>query len=168
MLIPALNLYFQRLVAARLDYLRTKSILATAISLLALAVGFSLQYFVHTIWVNDQYTGFMDLQLGELSGAGWWHLFFSSIETALIILYVMLWFKMPRPDHPTFLLALSGWRILVAYTFLGILDLSIQSATVFQYLSLVQLLWVQWSVLLKIFAALLIFYSATRLAKTFQ
>jgi hypothetical protein len=52
-------------------------------------VSFSLMGFIHYVWTQDVYTGFMDKELGILSGAGWWHFIFSSVELTAIIMTVL-------------------------------------------------------------------------------
>jgi hypothetical protein len=46
------------------------------------------QYEIHQLWTRDQFTGFMDLELGRLSLAGWWHLVFSAVQTTLVVSFL--------------------------------------------------------------------------------
>jgi hypothetical protein len=75
----------------------------------------------HYAWIHDEYTGYMDAQLGRLSPAGWWHLAFSVAQMALILLLVMVWIVQGRSNESHRPQYLRAWVLLVVFTSLGVL-----------------------------------------------
>jgi len=63
------------------------------ISIIMIIISFSIMSYIHYLWTQDNYTGFMDIKKGELSFAGWWHLIFSSIELGAIFVVIYFYLK---------------------------------------------------------------------------
>lgn len=62
------------------------------VSLVSILLAVLITSTQHWIWVNDQWSGFMDLQHGILSAAGWVHFFYSAIQISLVITVVVVFF----------------------------------------------------------------------------
>lgn len=87
-----------------------------------LAVSVAINAATHYSWVHDDYTGYTDSQLGQLSPAGWWHLGFSIVEMVVVGLFVILWIGAARSQALN--RAQRGYVtagfVLVAFTSLGV------------------------------------------------
>lgn len=59
------------------------------LTFLVTIISFSSMGFLHYTWTQDIYTGFMDIEFGILSKAGWCHFIFSSIELTFIIMTII-------------------------------------------------------------------------------
>lgn len=85
-------------------------------------VSIAINSYTHFLWTQDMYTGFMDMTIGTLSFAGWWHWGYSIIQMTIIAYFVVIWMKeMPiigRKYHKEFMRA---WFIFVAFSSLSLL-----------------------------------------------
>lgn len=56
-------------------------------------ISLLLNITTHMIWVNDEFTDFIAIKVGDFSIIGYWHLIFSFIEVIIILLYPFLWYR---------------------------------------------------------------------------
>lgn len=84
-----------------------------------------LSIYIHYAWLQDSYTGFMDVEQNKLSIAGWWHLSFTIIEMTVVILTVIFWFfalKYSKQEriHKAYL---KAWVVFIAFTSINLPDM---------------------------------------------
>jgi hypothetical protein len=106
------------------------------------------------MWANDQYTGFMDLVIGEISLAGWWHLIYAGLETTIVLTYLFVWITSLAADGIAHGIAAAGWRWFIAYCSLGIADLLLHWRTAFAGLALSKVLLIESPNIIKLLLAL--------------
>ncbi len=100
---------------------------------------------INRIWLSDPYTSFMELQLGDLSTAGWWHAVFSTMELWVILTFVVSWLFWQSNDASRLrYLARRAWSALVVFTLLPGWDLAIRAGRVY-HKSLWQSLRTDWT-----------------------
>jgi hypothetical protein len=160
-LIPIFNYYFYKLVASNVLLIKQHPARFVLLSVLLLVASTYSQYLIHSSWLSDTYTGYMDLRLGQLSMAGWWHLGFASFETTIVLLYLVTWF-VTRNDRVSFTLALSGWKFFSIYICIGVVDLVVQLLTAFRDVPLAEILVLQWHLAIRIALVLSIFFLSKR------
>jgi hypothetical protein len=114
------------------------------------------QYWLHSAWASDQYTGFMDLTKGAISVAGWWHLIYAGLETTVVLTYLFIWITSIAVDGNSHRVAATGWRWFVAYCSLGIVDLVLHWRTAFVNLRFFEVLRIESPNLIKLLLALVI------------
>ncbi|TAL69299.1 MAG: hypothetical protein EPN82_07090 [Bacteroidetes bacterium] len=125
--IPLFNFYFLKLIINVRNKIKVLIIPLIVIFLFSLLA----QFFIHWIWISDSYLGFMDLYLNKLSFAGWWHLFYSVIETTAILLFLFIAWKF-RKLEDIIKISFRGFIIFTIYSFLSIIDLIIQENFVYK------------------------------------
>lgn len=157
LLVPIFNYFFYVLVFNNRTVLKRHSSRFIGISILLFLGSTYIQFLVHKDWTSDQYTGFMDLTLGQLSVAGWWHFGFASVETTIILLYLVIWF-FSRNDKASFSLALTGWKYLCIYVSLGVIDLVVQLLTAFRSLPVAEIILLQWQIVLRLVVVFSVFF----------
>lgn len=123
-LLPTFNartyLIFMRTRRQLPRVLKRRVLYATFSSLL---VSAPLIVYEHLQWCTDQYTGFIDLQLGRLSAAGLWHTCFAILETTVAIFCLALILALTTCDLNVNLAAIpAALRAFVAYASLAIAD----------------------------------------------
>lgn len=86
-------------------------------------LSFATMGYAHYLWTQDAYLGFMDMQHGNLTVAGWWHYIFSSVELAAILTAVYMGVVArahPSHDFSKSFLTFAFW--LLAFTTLSLID----------------------------------------------
>ena len=156
LLLPVFNAY-----AFRLFRLYAKRLSGRTLRLGFYAMGTTLvavggQYWLHSAWAADQYTSFMDLTRGEISLAGWWHLVYAGLETAVILTFLFVWVTSLAVDSESHRTARVGWGWFVAYCALGIGDLLLHWSTAFANLTFFEVLKIESPNLIKLFLAIVI------------
>ncbi|MBI1805160.1 MAG: hypothetical protein HY033_03710 [Ignavibacteriae bacterium] len=162
LLIPCFNYFLYRLVSEHWKTLRTGRTWIFPGFVLILILSSAIQYWIHMEWINDQYTGFMDLTFGKLSAAGVWHLVFSSIQTSFVLAFLVLWYVASNEDRRATELGFEGWSVFTLYLMLGALDFVLQMNRSFASIGWSKMLPLQWPILLRIVLAFVILFSARR------
>lgn len=88
--IPVINYFVVSFVREYQDYLNEKKKLVFVVMLLFFVVFLIINGLLNSYWVSDSYLGFMDVDYGVLSIAGWWHFGFSVLEEMLISSFLAL------------------------------------------------------------------------------
>lgn len=101
--------------------------------------------YLHFLWVSDDKFGFMDLKKGELTVAGWWHLFFSITETFLISLLAMTGIISGiKKDIALYATFERAWILVILFVALSMFDELVKifwlSISGFDYFSIARLL----------------------------
>jgi hypothetical protein len=165
LLLPIFNSMVYRLLSNNWSVLKTKSAFKLIIILSTLLGGSSyVQFIIHKAWISDQYTGYMDLTLGQLSFAGWWHFAFASVETTVVLLFLLLWYQ-SRRDKNSFAIALSAWKYFCIYVSIGALDFIVQLFTAFKNLPLSEILPLQLQLALRIALVLTVYLFSSKYFK---
>ncbi len=92
-----------------------------------LLVSSATMYGVHYMWTHDAYFGFMDFEYGELSFAGRWHLWFSSVEFAVILLFAYASVAYASVRKAFF----KVWHLVLAFSAISIADFAVRHFWVF-------------------------------------
>jgi hypothetical protein len=136
--------------------------------LISAGISYVINSYTHLVWVSDQYLGFMDMQLGELSLAGIWHLWFSVFQFTLFVLAI--WFSIDSYVKKEFqaLNSISkAWQIMVWFSALTVPDFLIRHLVIFKDINKPQQLIKDFTsfstLILSIFVLLIIRYSTKRL-----
>jgi hypothetical protein len=164
--IPIFNYYFHRLLLINNNFVRRRKVLLFFVFLIILGINSCIVYSIHKAWTADQYTGFMDLTIGKLSMAGWWHLCFASLQTSLIIFFLIIWFVFSKYNKAAFNIGLSGWRVLTVYFVFGIFDFLIKIQTASEKLS-ISYLQLGWPRIAGFLIAIIILIFASRYLSNF-
>lgn len=121
-LMPLFNLRFYQMFRQAEGRGFSSRVTHVAVACASLIVSAVLQYKLHMLWISDMYTGFMDLQLGSLSPAGWWHFAYATVQMAVILTYASCWFIESRRNDAVYKTGSSGWNVLIMFLLLGIVD----------------------------------------------
>jgi hypothetical protein len=152
--LPLFNLYAFSLWRDSSDQFRRGKGFWTFV-LLAMILALAGNFWIHRQWASDQYTGFMDLAVGHLSFAGWWHLLYSAIETTVVFIYLRLWagaaVSTGRSEF-----AREGWRLFVVYSAIGIADIFLHWQTVFRRMHILEVVKMDYMNLIKLLLAILV------------
>lgn len=153
-MLPMFNAYAYRLF--QLHESRVRSNFTKSGVMIAFVTAFALgvQYWVHTIWANDPYTGFMDLSRGTISFAGWWHLVYAGLETTVVITYLYIWARTVASHVEAHRMASKGWLWFIAYTSVGIADMFLHWHTTFAGMKFIDLLKIEASNPIKVLVAI--------------
>jgi len=90
-------------------------------------LSFEVMAYMHYLWTQDAYTGFMDIELGRLSVAGWWHWLFSSAElTAILIAMCIGFIGIKEKDVKIIDTFLRGWILVVFFSAISFIDLCVR------------------------------------------
>lgn len=63
-------------------------------NLYAALFGLIISTLMHIMWINDAWTGFMDMTLGKLSLPGWIHLIYMALQLYLIIIFSFVFIRL--------------------------------------------------------------------------
>lgn len=88
--IPVINYFIVSFAREYQEYLNEKKKLVVVVMLLFFVVFLIINGLLNSYWVSDSYLGFMDVDYGVLSIAGWWHFWFSVLEEMLISSFLVL------------------------------------------------------------------------------
>jgi len=88
--VPVINYFIVSFLREYQEYLNEKKKLVVVIVLLFFIVLLIINGLLNSYWVSDSYLGFMDVDYGVLSVAGWWHFGFSVLEEVLISSFLVL------------------------------------------------------------------------------
>lgn len=94
------------------------------ISFLISCVG---NIFIHLLWVNDNYFGFMDFIYGQLSFAGFIHLIFSIVQTNIIVFFSTMLVVFPDLFDHDYRYNVFTLFLFVIFCSLSICDFLVQS-----------------------------------------
>jgi hypothetical protein len=111
------------------NFNKSKFILA---GVLLAIVSFTVMGYLHYVWTKDAYTGFMDLELGYLSFAGWWHFVFSSVELTAILtaLYIGITAYIKK-DSSVFELFSKTWLLVLIFVSISVIDFVLRHVIIF-------------------------------------
>lgn len=102
---------------------------------IALAVAMSAlgTYYLHKVWIADQYTGFMDVTLGHLSSAGIVHALYTFVHAALITLFILVLAtkRVVNAEATAKKSAVRALTFLTLFLLLGVVDAAWQHFRVF-------------------------------------
>ncbi len=125
LLLPLFNYRFYKFLRTYFakNPLSLKTFLSPIWGSLAILLSLAINTFTHYTWIHDSYTGFMDTVIGKLSLAGWWHYCFSTIQTAIILMFLGFWFMtLKRKIYGAFQYAFRTWNLCVVFFVLRLLD----------------------------------------------
>jgi len=124
--LPLFNYKFYNLLINTkiLGTIKKENIFWAITSLLLLSLGINSS--VHYSWVNDVYTGFMDIEFGKLTVAGWWHYGFSTIQMLIIFCFLVLWFFSARKNINLHREFRNVWKTIIIFTSLSLFDFAIK------------------------------------------
>jgi hypothetical protein len=122
--LPIFNLLAYKAIRQSWQYFHRKLDLGLILSIASI-ISMLLSFYIHYSWLQDSYTGFMDVERGKLSIAGWWHLSFAIVEMTVVMLTVIFWFSAIRNSdleyiHDSYL---KAWSVFIAFTLLNLADL---------------------------------------------
>jgi len=81
----------------------------------------------HYSWCHDHFSGATDIVYGRLTGLGWWHLGFSTLQMTIIFLVIGVWIATLKSNsEQTHRLFYRAWLVLVTFSFLPLFDVSIK------------------------------------------
>jgi hypothetical protein len=159
-LIPFFNFYLVKLLYERAHILKRRLTVLILVLCGTFILSTAIQFFIHLTWIRDPYTGFMDLQQGQLSFAGWWHLWFSIVEFAFILFFIFVWLIKQTKNAYIHTLGTRSWRLLLVYFALGVVDFVIKISTVYPQLGFLEKLQLDWPMFLKLGLGLLVYFYA--------
>lgn len=127
-LLPIFNYYFILLLSETYKTVFRDNGKAFAFSLtVSLIISLLLNIYTHTAWVNDARVGYIETGSGSLSVAGWFHFVFSTLQMAVVIIYLVVAYRAIKFRlWNSFQTILTGWRIFTAFTFLAFADFLFQ------------------------------------------
>lgn len=108
-----------------------------AIAALSAVVAISAMSLLHWAWVNDAWTGFMDLASGKLSSAGWVHYVYSVVQLFIVMLTLGLFIADWQQHREEEFLKIRARQIrvavgvLFAFSSLSIWDWYIRNISIF-------------------------------------
>lgn len=78
---------------------------------------------LHWTWAHDPYLGFLDPVIGVLSFAGWWHLFFTAIQSTLFLYISDCWVSPRLKGRPELYSQFSRvWMVITLFSFISVVD----------------------------------------------
>jgi hypothetical protein len=98
----------------------------------------------------------MDLTIGHLSLAGWWHMVYSGVETAVVLTFLFVWITSLSANADLHMIGRVGWKWFVAYCVLGIGDLLLHWRTAFAGLRFLEVVKIESPNIIKLFLAVVI------------
>lgn len=156
-LLPWFNFKLYRLL------IQTRSFTFNSSFFIKMIISIGISYFInsytHLMWVSDQYLGFMDTELGKLSIAGIWHLWFSVMQFTVIML--MIWISIDfynKKDLHTLNSAIKTWQVIVLFTALTIPDFFVRHIFIFKDFNEPQLLIKDFPSFSTLFISTLVFF----------
>lgn len=156
-LLPLLNYRFVRFVRYHTTgrFFKHRLGLAITVCLIALAFSVTINSCLNYLWTHDRYTGFMDMTLGQLSAAGWWHYAFSVAQTAVVLSFVGLWIglyknRKLKAAHYGY----KTWKVFVVFTSIALADFAVRQFYVLKTGTLTQALGRDWSSFLSLLLSL--------------
>jgi len=147
---------------------RGSHIYLTALTIASMSISFFIMWHLHYTWIQDSYTGFMDIQHGELSIAGWWHYVFSSIELGFIMVAVMLGIKGVVDKNEIIIMHFGNFtKYLMLFTSISILDFFFQFtilSVIYDYFlgSIVDYFYERWMMFLPFIASFIMYLLTNR------
>ena len=129
--LPIFNLFAYKAIRASWQYINSYvNLYKLAISLITGSIVISSN--IHFLWINDAYSGFMDIERGKLSAAGWWHLIFTILQITIVAVTVYLWIislikKAPVHVHRAYQ---KSWLVFFFFTLMNFPDLLFRSSII--------------------------------------
>lgn len=97
---------------------KQKSVILATISLI---FSLLINSYSHYLWTQDKYTGFMDMEIGSLSIAGWWHWGYSVIQMFLILYFAFVWINHNTTISDThYKKFMQTWLIFIGFSSLNL------------------------------------------------
>lgn len=143
LLLPLFNFRFFRIVKNG-DFNGISKMRIFIFTGLSILLSLIINVFIHLSWIKDSYTGFMDLEIGRLSFAGYAHLIFSILQTTIVFCFIFYSLFIIKNDIAKFKSIIKTWLIFVFFSFFSVLDffvqtlhlnISITDFTLFDYLT---------------------------------
>lgn len=134
------------------------------LTIVSMSISFLTMASLHYAWSQDDYRGFMDTKFGELSDAGWWHYFFSSIELGFIVATVILGISGIVNKHRIITIYFVTFvKYLMIFTSIAILDFFFQFiilSVVYDYFSgsIANYFYERWMIFLPFVASLIMYF----------
>lgn len=128
-LLPIFNYYFILLLSETYKRIfRENSKFFTFSLIISLMLSLLLNIYTHSVWVNDARVGYIETGSGSLSVAGWFHFVFSTLQMAIVIIYLIIAYRAIKLRlWDSFQTILTGWKIFTAFTFLAFADFIFQT-----------------------------------------
>ena len=126
-LLPIFNWLVVRFVARyKRDHTETATTAALSAAFLPAAiVAVVVNSYMHFIWTQDQYFGFIDPTPGKLSFAGWWHYGFSIVETVIVLMFIQIWLRADSSHKASARRGYQAWYVFLAYCLLSVADFTV-------------------------------------------
>lgn len=124
-LLPIFNYRFFSMLRNK-NFEKISKLKTLIILILSILLSSFINLYVHFSWISDNYTGFMDIELGKLSFAGYSHLIFSILQTAIIFYFISLSIFFVKKKAINHKLTFNTWLIFVFFSLLSILDFLVQ------------------------------------------
>jgi len=86
-----------------------------------------INIFIHSTWIHDNYTGFMDLESEELSFAGYSHLIFSILQTMIVFCFIFFSLFIFNYKTNNYKSTINTWLIFLVFSLLSIVDFFVQT-----------------------------------------
>jgi len=128
--LPIFDIYAIKWLYAVNKILKINFIIHCSSAFLAL----SISILIHIIWINDQWTGFMDIVFGKLSVSGWIHLVYTAIQLYLMIIFIFEFIKSVKNKSSSLLdkNLLIALIFILIFSFLSIVDWYIRNIVIFK------------------------------------
>lgn len=126
-ILPVLNYFIIKFYNQYSSQLKNKRVLVTTFVLISLIVSFLLNLWLHSRWVSDAYLGFMDIEYGSLSAAGWWHFWVSVFEMSFVLSFLIFFFYLNHRKTVGIYKSASALSVIIFFfCSLGIVDLIVK------------------------------------------
>jgi len=113
--LPVLNYRIYIALKRVIALLKPRTVFTTV--LFCLLISIAINSYTHFLWFHDDFTGFMDPQIGKISMAGWWHFGFSIFQMSIILIFSAFWvLTIKQQDEKTFHAFEKAIYIFMAFT----------------------------------------------------
>jgi len=146
LIIPVFNLFFYKFLVQTKDRIAELKVHVFCAAFVSLLFSCLINSYTHYSWVHDPYTGFMDLRIGVLSSAGWWHFGFSGIQMAIVFFFLFLWFILNLKNDDAIRNGLRALCSLFVFSLLLPLDVVLKHFIVLKTQSLIEAIRMDWLV----------------------
>lgn len=158
LLIPWINLRTYKLWVSLKERQQTPSFVWLGLLYsVVLFLSLTANAITHSSWVRDPYSGFMDIEQGKLTTAGWWHFGFSTVEMSVFMFIIILTFLSFL--HNNYRSYIYGFRTLVVmalFTLLSLFDFLIRNFYILRVEGLGEALTQDWTALITIPLAIIL------------
>jgi hypothetical protein len=130
LILPVLNYRIYFALKHVMVFLKPRTVY-TAV-LFCLLISIAINSYTHYLWFHDDFTGFMDPQIGKISMAGWWHFMFSIFQMSIILLFSAFWLlTIKQQDEKTFQAFEKAIYVFMVFTIINSSGLFINRDIIF-------------------------------------